>query len=131
MNWEKHFPLQKMKPTYWEFYHTSKCLTKRPWRYIFLAYVYKFIVLVNEIKRLSFNIVSRVRHYFRFLRTLLITLILDERYMCWSMKIINNSPHKYIAYLHIIWTLLRSGIWWIKSRDLSANDVSFFTVLTF
>ena len=35
---------------------------------------------------------------FRFLKTFLITVILDESYMCCSMKIENNSPCKYIAY---------------------------------
>ena len=39
---------------------------------------------------------------FRFLRTLLITLMLDERYMCCSMKIQNNCQHKHILQLYII-----------------------------
>ena len=33
--------------------HTAECLVKRPWRYIFLTYVYGSIALVNELKRLK------------------------------------------------------------------------------
>ena len=49
---------------------------------------------------------------FRFLRSLSITLILDERYMCCSMKVQNNSPHKYESYglASYCLGLIRSGI---------------------
>ena len=65
---------------------------------------------------------------FHFLRTLLITLIVDERYMCCSMKIQNNSPHKYIAYSQASYylSLVRSKIQGTKSGDLSVNFVSVF-----
>ena len=33
--------------------HTTECLVKRPWRYIFLADVYKSTALVNGLKRLK------------------------------------------------------------------------------
>ena len=35
---------------------------------------------------------------FLFLKTLLKTLILNEKYMCCSMKVQNSSAHKYMAY---------------------------------
>ena len=35
---------------------------------------------------------------FIFLRTLSIILILDERYMCCSMKILNKSQYKHIFH---------------------------------
>ena len=56
------------------------------------------MALVNELKRLKYKYSLVFTIIFRFLRTLLITLILDERYMCCSIKIQNNSPHNYIAY---------------------------------
>ena len=34
--------------------NTTECFAKRPWRYVFLAYVYKSIALVNELKRLKY-----------------------------------------------------------------------------
>ena len=33
--------------------HTTKYLAKRPWKYIFLAYAYKSIELVNKLKKLK------------------------------------------------------------------------------
>ena len=65
---------------------------------------------------------------FLFIRALLINLILYERYMCCSIKIQSNSPHKYIAeslvsyYLNII----GSGTSRIKSRDSRVIVVSVF-----
>ena len=44
--------------------HTAEYLTKRPWRYLLLAYVY--IVFVHEIKRVSVNMISCVQNYFSF-----------------------------------------------------------------
>ena len=106
-------------------------MTKRPWRYLFLANLYNSIALVNKLRRLKcwyflshfvFTII------FRFLRTLLITLILYKRYMCGLMKFQNKSPHKYIAYSLASYylNLIRSGIQWIKSKDSTANVVSVF-----
>ena len=99
MNWEKHFSLLgKWNKPIGNSAHTTKCLVKRPWDYIYLAYVNKSMALVNELKRLKYKYSLVFTIIFRFLRTLLITLILDERYMCCSIKIQNNSPHNYIAY---------------------------------
>ena len=75
--------------------HNTECFAKRLWRYIFLAYVYKFIALVNKLKRLwilwivwILSLVFTI--IFRFLRTLLITLILmrDTCVAWWKFKII-------------------------------------------
>ena len=48
----------------------------------------------------SVNIVSLfvLTIILRFLRTLSITLTFDERCICFSRKMKNNSPHKYIDY---------------------------------
>ena len=66
--------------------------------------------------------------FFIFFRTLSLTLILDKRYMCCSMKIKNISPYKYIAYSLASYylSIIRSGIWWIKSGDWSHNLVFVF-----
>ena len=67
------------------------------------------MALVNELKRLKLSLVFTI--ILRFLRTLLITLILDERYMCFSINIQNNGPHKYRAYnLASYYLKLGSGI---------------------
>ena len=81
--------------------YTTKHLTKRPWRSFFLAYVYKSIALVNELKRLVLILSLVVAIIFHFLRTLLIplsffsrlfsTFILDEKYTGCFIKIRNNS----------------------------------------
>ena len=49
---------------------------------------------------------------FRFHRTLLITFNLIERHMCCLMKIQNNGPRKYIAFILASYylRLIRSGI---------------------
>ena len=59
-------------------------------------------------------ILSLVFTIFRFLRTLLITLILDGRYMCCSIKIENNSSHITCDLASYYLTLIGSGIQWIK-----------------
>ena len=43
------FHLEKWNETIGNSAHTIKYLAKRPWRYLFLTYVYKSIVLVNEL----------------------------------------------------------------------------------
>ena len=50
------------------------------------------MALVNELKRLSVIILSLFSS-----STLSISLILDERYMCFTMKVQNSNPYKYIA----------------------------------
>ena len=58
-----------------------------PWRYLFLAYVYKSIALVNELLEVKVLILSLVFTItFNFLSTLLITLVLDERYIVCLIK---------------------------------------------
>ena len=93
-------------------------LNKIPRRYTFAAYVCKSIAVyslegmnsrdscVDTVSVFVFTII------FGFLRTLPITLILDERYMCCSMKVQNKSPYKYIAYSIASYclSLIRSGI---------------------
>ena len=94
-------------------------LNKIPWRYTFATYVCKSIAVyglegmnsrdacVDTVSVFVFTII------FGFLRTLPITLILYERYMCCSMKVQNKSPCKYIAYsIASYWclSLIRSGI---------------------
>ena len=76
---------------------------------------------VNIVSLLMFSII------FRFLRTLSITLILNEKYMC-CLQVPNSSPRKYIAYSLALYylSLIRSGISWIKSWDSSVNVVSVF-----
>ena len=44
----------KWKELIWNSAHTTEYLVKTPWKYIFLAYVYKSIALVNELKRLKY-----------------------------------------------------------------------------
>ena len=54
----------------------------RPWRYLFLAYVYNSIALVNEILETKMLILSLVfTIIFHFLSTLLIILVLDGSYI--------------------------------------------------
>ena len=52
--WIGNFQFGKTEKTNWEFcqYHRM-FVQKKPWTYIFLAYVYKSIALVNELKRLN------------------------------------------------------------------------------
>ena len=89
------------EPIGWNSAYTTKHLNKRPWRSFFLAYVYKSIALVNELKRLVLILSLLVVIIFHFLRTLLIplsffsrlfsTFILDEKYTGCFIKIRNNS----------------------------------------
>ena len=52
MNWERHFLLEKMELTHWQFCPYTEYLAKSSWRYLFLAYAYKSGALVNELYRL-------------------------------------------------------------------------------
>ena len=68
--------------------HREVCLYQRMFgqkalKVYILVHVYKFIALVSEY-RLSFFVFTVI---FCLLRRLLITLILDERYMSCSMKV--------------------------------------------
>ena len=71
---------------------------------------------------------------FHFLRSLLITLILDEGYMFCSIKIKNKSSHKYIAYsLPSYYLNLRehrqktfvtlSGFWLLRGWGVRVNPL--------
>ena len=51
MNWEKQiFHRRKWNELIGNSARTTECLAKRLWKYIFLAYVYKYLALVNELK---------------------------------------------------------------------------------
>ena len=100
-NFENIFHWEKWNEPIENSSHTRYCFEKMLWGYIFLANLYNSIALMIELKRLSVNNIFSLFVFaiiFRFLRTFLITLILDEKYLCCSMKVQNNSPHIYIAY---------------------------------
>ena len=51
---KKNFHWGKWNEPIENYAYATECLVKRPWRYIFPAYVYKSIALVNEHKRLKY-----------------------------------------------------------------------------
>ena len=96
MNWEKYFPLEKMEWTHWEICRYHRMFGQKALKMYMLMIIEH--ALVNElIRHSSFNIVSLFvfTNIFHFLWTLLTTVILDERYMCCSIKIQKNNPRKY------------------------------------
>ena len=48
MNWGKYFHWGKWNEPIGNPVHTTKCLAERPWRYVFLTYVYESIALAND-----------------------------------------------------------------------------------
>ena len=116
----------KMEWTHWELCPYRRMFGQKALKMYFSSLCIKVYNISEETKVLILSLVFTI--IFSFLRTLLITLILDERYMCCSIKIQNNSPHKYIAYSLASYylNLIGSGIYWIKSRDSIVDVVSVF-----
>ena len=83
---------------------------------IYISSPCMWVYSINEWRHLSVNLsllsrcIFMLSNIFRLLRTLSITLILDQWYMCCSMKVQNNSRCKYLAYslgsyyLSLIWS---------------------------
>ena len=90
MNWEKHFPLGKVGWTHWEFPPYQNIFGQKDLM-IFISdlYLYSINERTQEAKVLILSLLFTI--IFHFLRTLSITLILDERYIGCSIKIQNNS----------------------------------------